>query len=58
MPDINVSCHLQKNNMELWDGHEYSYSELQHVATGTCSNISFIRHFSYYVGLYYQGCQR
>ena len=27
-------------------------------STGTCSNISFIRHFSYYIWLYYQGCQR
>ena len=31
-PDIDVSRHLQKTDMELWDGHEYSYSELQHVA--------------------------
>ena len=27
-PDIDVSRHLQKTDMELWDGHEYSYSEL------------------------------
>ena len=26
--------------------------------TGTCNNISFIHHFSCYVWLYYQGCQR
>ena len=31
-PDIDVSRHLQKTDMELWDGHEYSYSDLQHVA--------------------------
>ena len=31
-PDIDASGHLQKTDMELWDGHEYSYSELQHVA--------------------------
>ena len=31
-PDIDVSRHLQKTDMELWDGHEYSFSELQHVA--------------------------
>ena len=31
-PDIDVSRHLQNTDMELWDGHEYSYSELQHVA--------------------------
>ena len=31
-PDIDVSRHLQKADIELWDGHEYSYSELQHVA--------------------------
>ena len=30
-PDIDVSRNLQKTDMELWDGHEYSYSELQHV---------------------------
>ena len=31
-PDIDVSHHLQKTDMELWDGYEYSYSELQQVA--------------------------
>ena len=29
---MEVSRHLQKTDLELWDGHEYSYSELQHVA--------------------------
>ena len=30
-PDIDVSHYLQKTHVELWDGHEYSYSELQHL---------------------------
>ena len=37
---MDVSCHLQKIDTELRTGHEYSYSELQHVAVIMCKQTN------------------
>ena len=59
-----VNARTERKRPPLVRGHHWSpassvrYETSLVLPTGTCSNISFIHHFSYYVWLYYQGCQR